>query len=133
MTLTHRSYRIHGKLNVCCIPWLVRILLRYIACLPNTATLRDLIKKDAVFAWTSSHDKAFESTKKLICREVTLAYFKPGADTVIQVDASGRGLGAVRHVTRTLSERCSLLSLGASDFTPTSMGRGSLSNPTICR
>ena len=61
----------------------------------NTATLRDLIKKDAVFAWNSSHDKAFESTKKLICREVTLACFKPGADTVIQVDASGRGLGAV--------------------------------------
>ena len=25
----------------------------------NTATLRDLIKKDAVFAWNSSHDKAF--------------------------------------------------------------------------
>ena len=61
----------------------------------NTATLRDLINKDAVFAWNSSHDKEFESTEKLICREVTLAYFKPGADTVIQVDASGRGLGAV--------------------------------------
>ena len=63
----------------------------------NTATLRDLIKKDALFAWNSSHDEAFESTKKLICRQVTLAYFKPGADTVglIQVAASGRGLGAV--------------------------------------
>ena len=61
----------------------------------NTATPRDLIKKDSIFAWNSSHDKAFESTKKLICREVTLAYFKPGADTVIQVNASGRGLGAV--------------------------------------
>ena len=51
----------------------------------NTATLRDMIKKDAVFAWNSSHDKAIESTKKLMCREVTLAYFKPGADVVIQV------------------------------------------------
>ena len=61
----------------------------------NTATLRDLIKKVAVFAWNSSHDKAFESTKKLICHEVTLAYFKLGADTVIQVDASGRDMGAV--------------------------------------
>ena len=26
---------------------------------------------------------------------MTLAYFKPGSDTVIQVDASGRGLGVV--------------------------------------
>ena len=34
---------------------------------------------------------------------------------------------------QTLSDRCSLLSLGASDFTPTSMGRVSLSNPTISR
>ena len=55
----------------------------------NTVTLRDLLMKDDLFAWNSSHDKAFESTKKLICREVTLAYFKSGADIVIQVDASG--------------------------------------------
>ena len=61
----------------------------------NTTTLRDLIKKDAVFAWNLSHDKAFESTKKLICREATMAYFKPGADTVIQEDAAGSGMGAV--------------------------------------
>ena len=61
----------------------------------NTATLRDLIKKGAILAWNSSHDKAFESTKKLICSEVMLAYFKPSVDTVIQVDACGIGLGAV--------------------------------------
>ena len=61
----------------------------------NTAMLRDLIMKDAVFPWNSSHDKAFESTKKLICREVMLAYFKPASDNVIQVDASGGVLCAV--------------------------------------
>ncbi|KAK2170770.1 hypothetical protein NP493_1143g01069 [Ridgeia piscesae] len=42
-----------------------------------------------------SHNAAFEATKSLICREVTLAYFNPQADSVIQVDASSRGLGAV--------------------------------------
>ena len=31
----------------------------------------------------ASHVKAFESTTKLLCREVTLAYFKQDADTVI--------------------------------------------------
>ena len=74
---------------------------------------------------------------------MTLAYFKPGADTIIQVDASGRGLCAVlmqagkpthsrqthsvtvRHITRTLSKICSMLPLGASDSIPTSTGRGS--------
>ena len=61
----------------------------------QTATLRDLVKKDAEFIWTESHNAAFEATKSLICREVTLAYFDPQADSVIQVDASSRGLGAV--------------------------------------
>ena len=61
----------------------------------QTATLRDLLKKDAEFNWNTSHDTAFEATKALVCKEVTLAYFVPGAETVVQVDASGRGLGAV--------------------------------------
>ena len=61
----------------------------------QTATLRDLVKKDAEFFWAESHNAAFEATKSLICREVTLAYFDPQAESVIQVDASSRGLGAV--------------------------------------
>ena len=61
----------------------------------QTATLRDLVKKDAEFIWAESHNAAFEATKSLICREVTLAYFDPQAESVIQVDASSRGLGAV--------------------------------------
>ena len=61
----------------------------------QTATLRDLVKKDAEFIWAESHNAAFEATKSLICREVTLAYFDPQAESVLQVDASSRGLGAV--------------------------------------
>ena len=61
----------------------------------QTATLRDLVKKDAEFIWAESHNAAFEATKSLICREVTLAYFDPQAESVIQIDASSRGLGAV--------------------------------------
>ena len=61
----------------------------------QTATLCDLVKKDAEFIWSDSHNAAFEATKSLVCREVTLAYFDPQAESVIQVDASSRGLGAV--------------------------------------
>ena len=43
----------------------------------NTATLSDLIKKDALFASNSSHDKVFESTKKLICRAVPAKVLTP--------------------------------------------------------
>ena len=67
--------------------------------IPNVSqqitTLRDLVKKDAEFICTDSHNTAFEATKSLVCREVTLAYFDPQADSVIQVDASSRGLGPV--------------------------------------
>ena len=33
--------------------------------------------------------------QQLICEEVTLSHFDPKMDTVVQVDASSRGLGAV--------------------------------------
>lgn len=61
----------------------------------HTATLRDLLKKDVEFAWSPSHEDAFQKTKQLICEEVTLSHFDPKMDTVVQVDASSRGLGAV--------------------------------------
>ena len=61
----------------------------------NTAILRELLKKDAEFQWTEMHQKAFELVKASICKETTLAYFDRDKETTIQVDASGRGLGAV--------------------------------------
>ena len=61
----------------------------------QTANLRDLVKKDVDFIWTASHNAVFETTKEIICRQITLAYFDPQAESVVQVDASSRGLGAV--------------------------------------
>ena len=62
----------------------------------HTAPLRDLVKKDADnFLWTASHDNAFEQTKSLICRHVTLSYFDPDAESVVQVDSLSQGLEAV--------------------------------------
>ena len=60
-----------------------------------TAPLRDLLKKDAEFVWTGAHTKAFANIKAAICKETTLAFFDPNKDTVIRVDASLRGIGAV--------------------------------------
>ena len=59
-----------------------------------TEPLRSLLKKDAEFFWTSSHDAAFQRVKNLICKETTLAYFDPKKPTRVQVDASQKGLGA---------------------------------------
>ena len=60
----------------------------------HTANLRDLLKKDSIFNWNKCHEKALQQVKSLISKEVTLAYFDPTKPTTIQVDASGRGLGA---------------------------------------
>ena len=61
----------------------------------HTAPLRYLIKKYTDFTWTPSHEKKFNDIKDLICRDSKLTYFDPAKDIVIQVDASGIGLGAV--------------------------------------
>ena len=61
----------------------------------NTAILRELQKKDADFQWSQMHQKAFELVKSSICKETTLSYFDRDKGSVIQVDASGKDLGAV--------------------------------------
>ena len=46
--------------------------------------------------WTESHEQDFQKIKGLICQETTLTtYFNVHDETVIQVDASSRGPGAV--------------------------------------
>ena len=57
----------------------------------QTATLRDLVRKDADFIWTESHNAAFESIKSIICREVTLAYFDPQPRTRGRLQPRTRG------------------------------------------
>ena len=59
--------------------------------------LRNLLKKDIDFQWSPSHKTAFENIKQSICREVSLTYFDPDKETVVQVDASLRGLSAGRQ------------------------------------
>ena len=54
--------------------------------------LRNLLKKDTDSQRSIPHRKAFKNIKQSICREVSLTYFDPDKETVVQVDASLRGL-----------------------------------------
>ena len=56
--------------------------------------LRTPLKKDTDFQWCPSHMTAFENIKESNCREVSLTYFDPDKETVIQVDAFLHGLGS---------------------------------------
>ena len=57
-------------------------------------SLRNLLKKDTDFQCSSSHSTSFESIKQAICQEISLTYFDPKKESVIQVDASLWGLGS---------------------------------------
>jgi hypothetical protein len=59
-----------------------------------TASLRGLLKKESQWYWTPDHEKQYCKIKELICNTVTLNYFNPQLETIVQVDASQRGLGA---------------------------------------
>ena len=57
--------------------------------------LKDLLKKNTVFVWTTVHEDSFNALKNALCNALVLAlpYFsKPFS---IETDASGLGVGAV--------------------------------------
>ena len=56
--------------------------------------LRFLTRKNAIFEWTQQHTRAFERIKETLTKEQELAHFDPEKETVIQTNASIKGLGA---------------------------------------
>ena len=60
----------------------------------KSAILRELLKKDVPFLWQEDHEEVFQSLKSEISKGACLRYYKPNAPTVLEVDASGKGLGA---------------------------------------
>ena len=60
-----------------------------------TSPMEDLLKKEAEYRWTTCHQKSLQQIKDLICKEMLLTYFDPSKETLIQVDASNKGQGAV--------------------------------------
>lgn len=75
---------------------LVNYLTRYSGRLASiTAPLRDHTKKDIAYIWGPEHHHAFQQVKEEITSMGVLRYFDPSVETVIQTDASQKGLGAV--------------------------------------
>lgn len=57
--------------------------------------MRGLLKKDLPFCWTSDVEKDLQKIKKAIASSTQLADYDPSLPTVIETDASMKGLGAV--------------------------------------
>ena len=66
--------------------------------IPNMATitalLRELIRADVHFEWTSPAENALNQIKDILSTEPVLHFFDPSRTSVIQADASQLGLGA---------------------------------------
>ena len=60
----------------------------------KSAILRELLKKDVPFLWHEDHEEVFQSLKSEISKGACLQYYKPSVHTVLEVDASSKGLGA---------------------------------------
>ena len=60
----------------------------------HTATLRGLLKDDVEYEWNAIYQVTFDKLKSLICEDTTLRYFNMKKPVTIQVNASGKGLGA---------------------------------------
>lgn len=61
----------------------------------QTEPLRQLLKKDSVWLWSDSQQKAFENIKANLTSTPTLAHYNPERKTIIAADACNSGLGAV--------------------------------------
>ena len=73
---------------------MIKYLSTFSACLSELAEpICELVKERVPFNWGPEHDEAFSLMKKEVTAAPILAYYNPKKPTVLQTDASCKGLG----------------------------------------
>ena len=62
--------------------------------------MRQLTRKDTLWAWTNEHQSAFDQLKAALTSDCVMAHYDPEAPTQLRVDASPVGLGAMLTQTQ---------------------------------
>ena len=78
-----------------------------------TKPLRELTKKEVVWAWDPAQQQAFENLKKVVSSTPVLHYYNLDEDVTLQCDASQSGLGAA------LLQKSRLVAYASRALTPT--------------
>ena len=73
------------------INYLTKFLLRLTKL---SKPIRELIKEKVPFNWGPEHQESFAMLKQELVRAPVLAYYNPQKETMLQTDASTKGLGA---------------------------------------
>ena len=73
------------------INYLTKFLLRLTKL---SEPIRELIQEKMPFNWGPEYQESFAMLKKELVRAPFLAYYNPWKETILQTDASTKGLGA---------------------------------------
>ena len=57
--------------------------------------LYKLLKKGTKFHWSHEQQNSFDAVKEILIKDVTLKYFNPNIETLLETDSSGYGVAAV--------------------------------------
>ena len=60
----------------------------------KVSALREFLKKDVPLVWHEDHQRTYDDLKRCIGSESCLSYYHPQKETVLEFEASQKGLGA---------------------------------------